>query len=109
MAEPTLTQVFGAGASQDANTLTIAKSDLAAMGLTASASNRAEALLVALILKVKAYLNSTNQESDPDIQVTIEDGFPSLVFRNNQNYRQTSYTVNLQKLDVGSTVDPDDY
>ncbi|WP_017317106.1 hypothetical protein [Mastigocladopsis repens] len=110
MAEPTLTEVFGLGASQTDAQLIISKADLAAVGLTPAANNRAEQLFVALLLKVQAYLNPTSQETNPDIQIIIEEGtFPSIVFRNNQNYRQTTYTVNLQKLDNSSAIDPDDY
>lgn len=109
MSEPTLTQVFGANASQDANTITIAKADL--IGLTASANNRAEQIFVGILLKAFNYLNPTNQTNDPDIQVTIEKGdfSSSIVFRNNANYRQDAFTVNLQKPDIAATIDPDDY
>ena len=54
MPEPTLTQIFGAGAAQTATVLTIAKADLAAVGLTASSTNTAESLFVALLLQAKA-------------------------------------------------------
>lgn len=109
MAEPTLQQVFGANATQDANTITISKADLTPVGLTSSATNRAEQLFVAILLKAAAYLNPTTQTNDNDVQVTIESSFPSITFRNNQNYRQNTYTVALQKLDTSSTIDPDDY
>ncbi|BAZ69150.1 hypothetical protein NIES4106_39210 [Fischerella sp. NIES-4106] len=109
MAEPTLAQVFGANATQDANTITISKADLTSVGLTSSATNRAEQLLVAILLKAATYLNPTQQENDTDIQVTIDPSFPSIVYRNNQSYRQNTYTIALQKLDTGSTIDPDDY
>jgi hypothetical protein len=45
-----LAQVFGAGATQDATTLTIRKSDLP--GLTAAVDNRGEQLLVAFLLQL---------------------------------------------------------
>lgn len=110
MAEPTLSDVFGPGASQTGTQLIISKADLAAVGLTPAADNRAEQLFVGLVLRVLAYLNPSTQETNPDIQVTVEEGaFPAIVFRNNQNYRQTSYTVNLQKLDTSAAIDPDDY
>ncbi|RAM50387.1 MAG: hypothetical protein C6Y22_17480 [Hapalosiphonaceae cyanobacterium JJU2] len=109
MAEPTLQQVFGANATQDANTITISKADLTPVGLTSSATNRAEQLFVAILLKAESYLNPTNQASDSDIQVTIDDGFVSIVNRNSQNYRQSTYTIALQKLDTSSNIDPDDY
>lgn len=50
MAEPTLTQVFGSGATQDATTITISKSDLTEIGLTPDANNSAESLLIAEIM-----------------------------------------------------------
>ena len=109
MAEPTLEQIFGANASQDATTLTIAKSDLTSVGLTASASNTPESLFVAVLLKSAAYLNEANQQTNPDIQITIAESFQSLVSRNNQQYRQRSYSVNLDKPDTAGGIDPDDY
>jgi hypothetical protein len=110
MAEPTLAQVFGSNATQDANTLTISKADLTSVGLTASANNTAESLVVALILKAASYLTETNQSSNPDIQITIADsGFPQIVSRNNSQYRQITYNVNLQTPDTGFTIDPDNY
>lgn len=107
MAEPTLTEVFGAGALQDANTITIAKADLT--GLTATANNRAEALFVAILLKAQAFLNPTNQGTDPDRSVTIEDSFPSIVSRGDNQYRQKTMTVSLQKLDDSAAINPNDY
>lgn len=111
MSEPTLTQVFGANAVQDANTLTISKADLASVGLTANATNTAESLIVALLLKASSYLNETNQSNtNTDIQVTIANsGFPQIVVRNNANYRQITYNVNLQTIDNGFVIDPDNY
>jgi len=109
MAEPTPQQVFGTGFTQTATTLTISKSDLVSVGLTPDANNRAEQLLVAILLKAKAYLTPTLQETDNDVQVTIDTSYPSIVYRNNQNYRQNTYTVALQKIDTATAIDPDDY
>lgn len=109
MAEPTIQQVFGAGATQNATTLTIAKADLAAVGLTASATNTAESLFVGLLLLARNTLTATNLDTNPDQSISIEDSFDSLVTRNNQTFRQKTYSVNLQKLDTGATIDPDDY
>jgi len=109
MAEPTLQQIFGAGAAQTATTLTIQKADLP--GLTAAADNRAESLFVGMFLIAKNQLTAANQEANPEQSITITDGFPpqSLVTRNNQQYRQNTFAVNMQKLDPGATIDPDDY
>lgn len=112
MAEPTLTQVFGAGATQSATTLSIAKADLATVNLTASATNTAESLFVALLLMAKNSLTPAAQETNPDQSITVapaDFNFQTLVTRNDATYRQSTYSVNLQKLDTGATIDPDDY
>ncbi|MFM6252850.1 MAG: hypothetical protein ACKPEQ_27520, partial [Dolichospermum sp.] len=64
MPEPTLTEVFGAGATQTATTLTISKSALATVGLTASSDNSAEAILAAILLIAKINLTETKFESN---------------------------------------------
>lgn len=108
MPEPTLTQVFGANATQTATTLTLSKADFP--GLNPTATNTAESLVVAILLKNKAYLNATNQEANPDIQVTIEESdFQSFILRNNRSYRQRTLSVNLEQLDTVGAIDPDSY
>lgn len=110
MAEPTLQEVFGLGATQTANTITIAKADLP--GLTPAADNRAESLFVGIFLRAKSYLTPANQEANPDQSITITDpdfNADTLVQRNNQTYRQKTQSVNLQKLDTNTGIDPDDY
>lgn len=112
MPEPTLTQVFGAGATQTTTTLSIAKADLATVGLTASAVNTSESLLVAMLLLAKNSLTPAALETNPEQSVSIAQAdfnFQTLIERNNQTYRQSTYSVNLQKLDTGNTIDPDDY
>lgn len=112
MAEPTLTAIFGAAATQTATTITITKADLTAVGLTATATNTAESLFVALLLKAKEVLTPLASETNADQSVIIalpDFNAQTLVTRNNQTYRQSSFTVNLQKLDAGNLIDPDDY
>lgn len=109
MAEPTLQAIFGAGAIQSLDTLTISKADLVGVGLTASATNSAEALLTAIIKLAGLTLTSENQDLNPDQSITIEDGFPSIVQRNDTNYRQNQKTISFQKLDSQAEIDPDDY
>ena len=89
--------------------LTISKADLAAIGLTAANSNTAESLFVALLLQAASYLNETSQTTNNDVQVTVSEGFGSLVTRNNQSFRQYQYTVEMQKLDTATAVDPSDF
>ncbi|BDA73057.1 hypothetical protein CAL7716_072230 [Calothrix sp. PCC 7716] len=110
MAEPTLAQVFGTNASQTATELIISKVDLATVGLTASADNTGESLITAILLLSEIELNETKQETNPDIQITIvKSNQPSIVSRNNQNYRQLTISVDLQTPDTGSGIDPDNY
>jgi hypothetical protein len=110
MAEPTLIQLFGTLATQTATDLVIKKSDLVAVGLTASANNTAESLLVAILKLAASYSNPTTQETNTDIQVTLEiNSTPSIVTRNNLIWRQTSISVELQTLDTTAEIDPDNY
>lgn len=113
MAEPTLTEVFGASATQTGTTITIDKSDLTAVGLTADATNTAESLLSAILLLAKSSLTQTSFEANSDQSITIEPGFDSIIQRDDGtgtfiNYRQNQLTVNLHKLDSDG-IDPDDY
>jgi hypothetical protein len=110
MAEPTLVQVFGAGASQTSTTLTITKADLVSVGLTVAADNTAESLLVAILLKAQQQLTQANQDSNVDQSVVISPGFlPTFVNRNNENYRQDTLTVAMDKPAGSTAIDPDDY
>ena len=110
MAEPSLQQIFGAGATQTATILSIAKADLT--GLTATTTNTAESLFVALLLMAKASLTPATLETNLDQSISVAESdfnFQTLVTRNNQTYRQSTYAINLQKLDQGNIIDPDDY
>lgn len=109
MAEPLLSAVFGPNAVQDADSLTISKTDLATVGLTPAADNSAEALFTAIIRKAEGTLTTTAQETNPDQSITIEDGFPSLIERSNVAYRRNQKTISFDKLDTQSAIDPDDY
>lgn len=111
MAEPTLTAVFGANATQDATTLTITKADLTSTGLTPSANNTAESLLLAIVLKFKAVLTDTARDTNVDQSVAVVEGFsPSITTRNNVIYLRNTISVEVDKLLTGADViDPDDY
>lgn len=109
MPEPTLQDIFGGSATQDATTLTISKANLTTVGLTASATNTAESLFVAILLLAKSTLTADALNTNPDQSISIEDSFESLVTRNSQTYRQKTYSINLQKVDTSSVIDPDDY
>lgn len=112
MPEPSLTDIFGANALQTGTSLTIDKEDLITVGLIPSATNTAESLLVAILLKAKMVLTAEDLEANPDQSVVIapaDFNFQTLVQRNNITYRQATYSINLQKPDAGATVNPNDY
>ncbi len=112
MAKPSLQQVFGTNAVQTSTTLTISKADLSSVGLTPTASNTAESLFAAILFLAKNSLTIANQDINPEQSISVADqdfDFQSLVSRNNQTYRQTTYTARLQKLDINTTPDPDDF
>ena len=109
--EPTLTAVFGANATQDANTLTISKSDLVSTGLTSGANNTAESLLIALILKFKAALTDEGKDTNIDQSVAVVDGFsPSITTRGDGIYLRNTISVEIDRvLEGAATIDPDLY
>jgi hypothetical protein len=85
MAKPTLTEVFGANATQDATTITISKTDLAEIGLTATANNTAESILAALVLKAGKSLTVGKFQSNPDCLTYVDRPFNPLVQRGGVN------------------------
>ncbi|MBW4689599.1 MAG: hypothetical protein KME40_32035 [Komarekiella atlantica HA4396-MV6] len=111
MAEPTLIQVFGNNSTQDATDLIIKKSDLISTGLTPSANNTAESLLLAIILKFKAALTDEARDTNIDQSVAVVDGFsPAITTRNNTIYLRNTISVEVDRFLVGAdTIDPDDY
>lgn len=110
MAEPTLIEVFGAGATQTATTITILKADL---DITASATNRAEQLLAGIVKKAQTTLTQANFDTNPNQSITILSGFDSLVYRTigttQETLLQTPLTINFSKGQAAGGVTPDDY
>ncbi|RAM50388.1 MAG: hypothetical protein C6Y22_17485 [Hapalosiphonaceae cyanobacterium JJU2] len=108
MTDLTLAELFGAGAIQNASNLTIQKADLP--GLTASVNNRAEQLLVAIILKAQQQFQSIlvdetgelivdeNEQSISSDNSELYDlavNYWRLIFTqiNNQMYSNNQFTV----------------
>lgn len=104
MPEPTLQQVFGPNASQDEQTVTISKSDLS---LLAQAENTAESILVSIIKVAMDYLNENT--TNPDIQVFLEEGFESLIFVGEEQFRQKQININLRQPEQITPINPMDY
>ncbi len=111
MAEPSLTAVFGANATQTSTDLVIKKSDLSGVGLTADANNSAESLLIAINLKAQQALSETARDTNIDQSVALTDGFsPSITTRNNLVYLRNTISIEVDKELAGADViDPDDY
>jgi hypothetical protein len=110
MAEPLLTDVFGAGVTQDATTITIFKSDLP---MTATATNRAEQIFAAIVKKASTVLTATAFSSNSDRSINIAPGYDSLAYRTigttQETLLQTQLTINFAKIQTSSGVTPDDY
>lgn len=99
---PPLTTLFGAGATQDATTLTIQKSSLP--DLTPAASNNSEALLVGLLRRW-----FLGQDTSSDAQVVVRRQLGGIVERNGtqQLFR---YIIDLYEPYQGaSEPDPDNF
>lgn len=79
MAEPTLQQVFGAGASQTDDLLVVSKVDMGEVGLKASANNSAESLWLSLLLLAQRNLSTANLVLNPEQSIGIADGGESIV------------------------------
>ena len=71
----TLQELFGVNALQTANELIIKKSDLSAVGLTATASDRAEQLVIAILLKALENFQGNLTEENSNI-ITDENNTP---------------------------------
>ncbi|HEY9660514.1 MAG TPA: hypothetical protein V6C65_18830 [Allocoleopsis sp.] len=110
MAEPTLTQVFGAGTTQDSTTFTITKADLASAGYTPSASDSAEKILAAIIDKARQSLTSTGADTNSDQSIVFDDNpFFSGTERNNTRYTRLSLTVNFDTAVSVTGIVPNNY
>ncbi|MGM3305096.1 hypothetical protein ACSQ6I_03775 [Anabaena sp. WFMT] len=105
--EPTLQQIFGASATQDATTVTILKSEIGVLGASATG----EAILTGAVLKAQAYLTQTNYDANIDQSVVVDNGFPGFVNRGEPavQYRTDQLTITLSKVDDAVTLDPNDY
>jgi hypothetical protein len=80
----TLTQLFGASATQSATELVIKKNDLVAVGLTPASSNRAEQLLVGILLK--ALENFQGELTDPQGNKVTDPQGQTINYDNSSRY-----------------------
>ncbi|MBL1199899.1 MAG: hypothetical protein FWK04_12625 [Nostoc sp. GBBB01] len=80
----TLQDLFGVNAVQTADELIIKKSDLSAVGLTPTANNRTEQLLVAILLK--ALSNFQGYLTDENGNILADENNASIGYDNRQLY-----------------------
>jgi hypothetical protein len=110
MAEPTLQEIFGAGATQDATTITILKANLP---MTSAAVNRGEQVFAAIVKKASTVLTTTAFATNANQSITIAAGFDSLTYRTiatvQETLLQTQLTLNFAKAQSSLGVTPDDY
>jgi hypothetical protein len=110
MSEATLQDIFGANATQTATDIIIKKADLP---MTASATNRGEQVLAAMIKKNSTLLTATNFNTNPDQSITIGTGFDQLAYRTvgteTLTYLQNQVTLSFAKLQSSTGITPDDY
>jgi hypothetical protein len=101
MADPTIQDVFGAGATQTATTL------------TASATNGGEAVAMGIVLKLQTTLTTAARDADLDRSLAVERSFDQIVTRTvgttTNDYYQSGFTVTAQKLNAAGAIDADDY
>jgi hypothetical protein len=71
----TLAQLFGNSATQSATELVIKKADLVAVGLTATANNRAEQLVVAILLQALSNFEGSLTDENGSL-ITDENNSP---------------------------------
>ncbi len=118
MAEKTIAQIFGTGATRLATAaaapssgLFIPDSALVAVGLATPSTATAEGHLIAIVLQAATTLTQSAFDANTDQSVYVSNGFSSFTTRgtNNNPYRVDQLTFNLAKVDSGATLDPDDY
>ena len=109
MAEPTLEQVFGTGASHDANQLVISQAALAAVGLTPTIDNTAESLFAAIHKVAMNSLTAQNQLLNPDQNVALQPA-NSTVFESPYGTRlRQNMLVSFDDPFVNPGITPDSY
>jgi hypothetical protein len=110
LAEPTLQEIFGAGATQDATTITILKADLP---MTALAVNRGEQIIAAMLKKASTGLGATTFGTNIDQSVSIAPGYEQIVYRTVNNnpvaYLKAPLTIDFHKIQATAGITPDDY
>jgi hypothetical protein len=110
LANPSLEDIFGAGASQTINTITIVKADLP---MTALSANNGEQIFAAIAKKAADKLTPATFGTNPDQSISIVSGYNQTVYRtingNPVEHLQVPLTINFTKPQLSPGITPDDY
>lgn len=110
MTQPTLQEVFGAGATQTDTTITILKADLP---FTATATNNGEQAFAAMVKKASQKLTAEGYGTNIDQSIAIEPGYEQISYRTINGtptpYRRTPLTINFAKAEATTGINPDEY
>lgn len=105
MAAPTLAELFGANATNDGTTLTIALADFASVGLDSGATYTPVQLAAALTKQWNA--STSTKTDDATCGLVVENPFVSLATRGNSLQRSYQYACSFYIADAGAELDPD--
>ena len=106
MAEPTLEQVFGPGATEDANSITIPKANLP--GLTTAANNRAESLFLGIVQLGAEHLTQLAFAANPDQSLVVAYASRDLTTRDGNDHVRHNYFLSAYVPTPINAVTPDD-
>lgn len=110
LAEPTLSDVFGNGATQTASTLAISKADMASVGLSPSASNTAESMLVSILLYAAIRLTEAARTADQaNRNITVYSGGQDITGSPPNVFLRDVYSVLMYRPTTIQVIDPDNY
>lgn len=110
MAEPTISEVFGASSNGGTEGLNISQTIGDEFGVPDTGVLTAEGWLVTILLKARQVLTEENRNLDVNNrQVTIVDSGQDLFNQNGVNYRRQAFTVLLYKPEPLDAINPTDY
>lgn len=110
MPEPLLTDVFGANATQNGTTITIAKADLTSTGFVAATSNTAESIVVAMLMRFANTLTETQRATDTVARnVTVTYAGQDTINQAGTQYRRDVWSAVAYKTSSIIAVTPGDY
>jgi hypothetical protein len=105
MAQKTLQNICGNGASETATTITIIKSEI---GLT-GATTTADQFLAAVVIKAESEMTQDNFQLEIAQNLYITDGFPTGANKDSVSWMIRQKVVNFGKPSTEEILDPNTY